>query len=565
MKNQWVKKPEPEAGIVQILRNEVRLPYPLAVILAQRGVNSFDSAKEFFRPELAHLHDPFLMKDMELAVDRVIRAIQNHEKILVYGDYDVDGTTAVAMMYDFLLSVYPNVHYYVPHRYSEGYGISFTGIDYAEENGYSLIIALDCGIKAVDKIDYANQKKIDFIICDHHLPGEVLPAAVAVLDPKRSDCSYPFKGLSGCGVGFKLIQALGTKLNVNKEKIYSYLDLLVVSIAADIVPITGENRILAYYGLMELQKNPSPGLKGLMGEEIAHAGISEIVFNLAPKINATGRLEHASQSVEILISKDEVEIVKIAAQIKTLNIQRKETDGNVTEEAIELIKKNNEEENYSTVVYSEDWHKGVLGIVASRLTETYYRPTLVLTEGSDGEITGSARSVKDFDIYEIIDNCSDLLSRYGGHRFAAGLTMPKENLQKFKEKFESLVKEKIRQTQRIPSIDIDTEIDFSEITPSFLRILKQMRPFGPENMTPVFLTKSLIAGNLKKIGKNGDHLRLTLQDQNRKMFEAVAFGMGDLYRDFQYGKFDVVYSIEENIWKDKVYLQFNIKDVRFAE
>lgn len=565
MKNQWVIKPAPQNDTVRLLMDKVNLPKALAVILAQRGIDSFDSAKEFFRPSLNGLHDPYLMKDMDKAVNRVLEAIEKNENILVYGDYDVDGTTSVAMMYDFLSSVYPNISYYIPDRYNEGYGISIAGIDHAEENSFSLVIALDCGIKAVDKIEYANEKGIDFIICDHHLPGDKLPEAVAVLDPKQPDCNYPFKELSGCGVGFKLIQALAPKLGIDHKELFSYLDLLVVSIAADIVSITGENRIFAQYGIKELQDSPRPGLKGLLGEQAENVDISNIVFNIAPKINATGRLEHARQSVELLISKDEASIKKIASEIVELNTQRKETDGSVTQEAIRLIKENHEEDRYTTVVFSPDWHKGVLGIVASRLIDTYYRPTLVLTEGKEGEISGSARSIKDFDIYEIIDSCSDLLSRYGGHRFAAGLSMPKENFQLFKDKFEALVKEKIRPAQRIPSIEIDTEIKFSEITDSFLRILKQMKPFGPGNMAPVFLTEDLIGGNVSKMGKTGEHLRMDLMDSNQIKFSATGFGMGKFAEDFKYRKFDLVYSIRENHWKGNSYLQFNIQDVKFKE
>lgn len=566
MKNQWVIKPTPSTEIVKLLMDEVRLPLPLATILAQRGVNSYNLAKEYFRPTLSTLHDPYLMKDMEKAVSRVIQAIEKEENILVYGDYDVDGTTSVAMMYDFLKSIYPNVSYYIPDRYTEGYGISFQGIDFAKDNNVSLIIALDCGIKAVDKIEYANEKEVDFIICDHHLPGEKLPKAFAVLDPKRPDCTYPFKELSGCGVGFKLIQALGEKLEISQENILNYLDLLAVSIAADIVPMVGENRVLAHYGIKKLKESPRPGLAILLGEsQKENLKISNIVFSIAPKINATGRLEHASQSVELLISKDQEKISTFAVQINDLNIQRKETDGDVTVRAIEQIKLQQEEDRYSTVVFDSDWHKGVLGIVASRLIETYYKPTVVLTEGNEGEITGSARSVKGFDIYEIIDSCSDYLLRYGGHRFAAGLTMTKENFPAFKEKFETLVKEKIRPTQREPSLEIDTELNFSEINPKFLNILRQMEPFGPENMTPLFLAKNLIGGDIKEMGKKKEHLRLTIMDVETNKFTAVAFGMGELAKDFRYHKFDVVYSIDENNWRGNTYLQLNIRDVRFSD
>lgn len=565
MENQWVLKPLPELETIQLLMTNVNLPKSLAVILAQRDIGSFDSAKTYFRPQLEHLHNPFLMKDMENAVNRVILAIKNNEKILVYGDYDVDGTTSVAMMYDFLGQVYSNISYYIPNRYSEGYGISFVGIDFAKENGFSLVIALDCGIKANEKINYANEKGVDFIICDHHLPGEQTPNACAILDPKQKDCNYPFKELSGCGVGFKLMQALAPLLNIDEQKLFSYLDLVAVSIAADIVPIIDENRVLAHYGIIKLQESPRPGLRELLGKQVENIDISDIVFSVAPKINATGRLEHASQSVELLISTDESNISEIAVRINNLNAIRKEKDENVTTEAIEIIQKNKEEERFSTVVFSPNWHKGVLGIVASRLIETYYRPTLVLTEGNDGEISGSARSVKDFDIYEIIDSCSDLLTRYGGHRFAAGLSMSKENFEPFKYRFEELVKEKIKPNQRIPSIEIDVEIGFDEITNKFLKILKQMKPFGPQNMTPLFLSRNLMGGNIKEMGKDGGHLRLEVMDANKIKFNATAFGMGKYSEDFKYSHFDMVYSIRENHWRGISSLQLYVHDVRFKD
>lgn len=567
MKNLWVLKPKPSELSVELLVNQVTLPYPLAAILAQRGVDSFEKARKFFRPSLEHLHDPYLMKDMDKAVERILKAINSNENIMVYGDYDVDGTTAVSMMYDFLKSIYHNVSYYIPDRYREGYGISFDGIDFAEDNEFSLIIALDCGIKAIDKIDYANEKNIDFIICDHHLPADNLPKAVAVLDPKRKDCEYPFKDLSGCGVGFKLIQALAKKLEIDQQVVFSYLDLVVVSIAADIVPITGENRTLAYFGLEKFRNSPRIGLASLVAEEQRkRADISSIVFSIAPKINATGRLEHASQSVELLISQNPEKIKQFASQIANLNETRKEKDGSVTLEAIQQIKNNREEEHFSTVVYHSSWHKGVLGIVASRLTDSYYRPTLVLTDSGEDEITGSARSVKDFDLYEIIDCCSDLLTKYGGHKYAAGLSLKKENYALLKEKFEKLVKQKIKPSQRKPCIEIDTEIQFHEINDRFRRLLKQFSPFGPENMTPIFLTKNLIGGKIKEMGKEGEHLRLSLYDESSKTeMPAVAFGMGHLKHDLEYRKFDVVYSIEENYWRGVEYLQLNIRDVRFLD
>lgn len=567
MKNQWVIKPKPNERLVNQLMEEVWLPQSLATILVQRGVESFEQAKAFFRPDLAQLHDPFLMKDMDLAVDRIISAIEKNEKILVYGDYDVDGTTAVSMVYDFLNSFYPKIGYYIPDRYTEGYGVSIQGIDHAFENNFSLIIALDCGIKAVEQVKYARTKNVDFIICDHHLPAENLPEAVAVLDPKRADCAYPFKELSGCGVGFKLLQALSQRLEISEDILFDYLDLLVVSIAADIVPIVDENRVLGHFGLKKLLESPRLGLSSLLGEsKRTNLTIANIVFQIAPKINASGRLEHASQSVDLLISEDEKEVALFAEAIATLNDVRKETDSDVTQQAIALIQENQEEQAFSTVIYHPDWHKGVLGIVASRLIETYYRPTLVLTDGNEGEISGSARSIKDFDLYEIIDQCSDLLTRYGGHKFAAGLTMKKENLPAFKARFEQLVQQNIKPIQRKPSIEIDVELDFSEIDDKFLRILKQMEPFGPQNMTPLFLTRNLKGGNLRLMGKNEEHISLTLMDANNVQFHAVGFGMGKHFDEFKFSQnFDVVYSIEENHWKDKVHLQFILRDVRFKD
>lgn len=567
MKNKWEFKPVPQDSTVNLLMEQIHLPKPLAVILAQRGVDDFSSAKTFFRPQLSMLHDPYLMKDMDRAVERIFQAIDKKENILVYGDYDVDGTTSVAMVYDFLKSFYPHVAYYVPDRYTEGYGISRQGVDFASDNDVSLVIALDCGIKALEQIRYAHSKTIDFIVCDHHLPGEELPAAVAVLDPKRRDCAYPYKDLSGCGVGFKLLQALADRLEWEEGKVYEYLDLVVVSIAADIVPMTGENRILSYYGLQKLKDSPRPGLESLLNvNQRTHPNISNIVFSIAPKINASGRLEHASKSIELLLETDAEKVKQFTSEIDEINSERKLTDGSITEKAIRLIREKKEEDRYSTVIYDSTWHKGVLGIVASRLTDTFYRPTLVLTDGKDGDITGSARSVSDFDIYAVIDRCADLLTRYGGHPFAAGLSMPKENLEEFKERFERLVKDRIRPIQRSPTLEIDTELNFSEITPSFLRILKQIRPFGPGNMTPLFYTSNLIGGELDKMGRDKKHLRLSLADPAvRKKFSAVAFGMGELLTDFKYRKFDVVYSIDENHWKGNCYLQLNIRDVRFKE
>lgn len=539
----------------------------LAVILGQREVGSFDQAKSYFRPQLSELHDPFLMKDMDKAVVRIKEAIENKENIMIYGDYDVDGTTSVALMYSFIKSIYNNVTYYIPDRYKEGYGVSKEGIDYADDNNISLIIALDCGIKAVDKVAYAQKKKIDFIICDHHLPGEKLPEAVAVLDPKRQDCSYPYKGLSGCGVGFKLVQALAKENKIPQDKIYNYLDLVVVSIAADIVPIRGENRVLAHYGLKTLNKNPRLGLKMLIPKEArGQINISKIVFSIAPKINAAGRIKQATDAVRLLIAKNEMSARKYVSEINSLNKERKEIDTLITEEALGQIEETKKDQ-CTTVVYDPSWHKGVIGIVASRLTEEYYRPTVVFTKGENGEVVASVRSVKGFDVYEALLECRDLLDRFGGHMYAAGLTMKERNLPNFKRRFEKAVKERITQNQQVPTIEIDTELDFAEITPKFVRILKQFEPFGPENRMPQFLTKGVrSAGNERYMGKNKEHIRLSVfYPSVRKVFNAVGFNMGEKLKRMKTESFDMVYVIEENVWQGKSHLQLRIKDLRFKE
>lgn len=568
MSSRWLIKPLPDAELVSQLQQEVRLPEALAKILAQRNITDFDEAKRFFRPQLSELHDPYLMKDMDKAVHRIQKAIDNQENIMVYGDYDVDGTTSVALMYGFIKSFYPNVSYYIPDRYAEGYGISSVGIDFAKDNDVSLIIALDCGIKAVDKVDYANALNIDFVICDHHLPGKKLPKAAAVLDPKREDCEYPYKGLSGCGVGFKLIQALAKIYKISNDELFSYLDLVAVSIAADIVPITGENRILTHYGLQILNKNPRLGLKMLIPQEVVrNINITKIVFSIAPKINAAGRIKHATDAVKLLMSENEITARAYMSEINSLNTLRKDLDAEITASALNQIKENKEEERFSTVVYNPTWHKGVIGIVASRLTEVYYRPTVVFTKGEDGILVASARSVRDFDVYDALEECSDLLDRYGGHMYAAGLSMNEVNLPNFKRKFEQIVKRNIAQTQRTPTIEIDTALSFSEIDPKFVKVHHQLQPFGPGNMTPQFLTKGLkSAGNERVMGKNDAHLKLDVyQPGVRKVFTAVGFGFGELYKDIKKYPFDMVYSLEENIWQGKSHLQLNIKDIRFTD
>lgn len=567
MSSRWLIKPVPDTELVSQLQNEVSgLPKALARILVQRNITDFDTAKKFFRPNLSDLYDPYLMKDMEKAVQRIVAAIRNQENIMVYGDYDVDGTTSVALMYGFIKSFYSNVTHYIPDRYTEGYGISTIGIDYAKDNDVNLIISLDCGVKAVDKVKYANTLKIDFVICDHHLPGKELPDAIAILDPKREDCTYPYKDLSGCGVGFKLIQALAKEFDVSDTNLYSYLDLVAVSIAADIVPITDENRILAYHGLELLNKSPRLGLKMLIPQEIrGNINITKIVFSIAPKINAAGRIKHATDAVKLLMAENEMSARAYTTEINNLNLRRKDLDAEITDSALLQIRENNEEDKYSTVVYNPKWHKGIIGIVASRLTEVYYRPTVVFTKGEDGVLVASARSVRNFDVHEALEECSHLLDRYGGHMYAAGLSMNEVNLPNFKRKFEQIVKRNIDQVQRVPTIEIDTELSFTEIDSKFVNIHKQFQPFGPENMTPQFLTKNVkSAGNERTMGKDNAHIKLDVfQPEARKVFTAVGFGFGNLYNRMKKEPFDMVYSLEENIWQGKSHLQLNIKDIRF--
>lgn len=585
MEQRWILIEQADKQTVNNLMNCLGVDERIATLLVQRGITTFDEAKVFFRPSIDQLHDPFLMKDMDKAIDRVEQAIIKGEKILIYGDYDVDGTTAVALIYNYLKNFLnkKKIEFYIPDRYTEGYGISYDGIDYAASNGFALVIALDCGIKAVEKIDYANEKGVDFIICDHHRPGDVLPKAVAVLDPKRNDCEYPYKELSGCGVGFKLITALSIRLGRPFSEVYELIDLTAVSIAADIVAITGENRVLAYYGLQEINKNPRPGLeailehtnikrkadetdtKNVLNREIV---ISDLVFMVGPRINAAGRIEKASDSVRLLIA-DKIDFAKkLASNIDNLNTQRREFDNQITEEALEMIKSDPRRcEAKSTVIYNEKWHKGVIGIVASRLTDYYYRPTIVLTRSGD-MITGSARSVKDFDIYDAIDNCSDLLEHFGGHKYAAGLSMKPENLEKFEERFEKYVSEHIDEYDLVPEVEIDTDIEFSDITPKFLRILKQFAPFGPGNMAPVFRTDNVFdAGTSKAVG-NAKHLKLSVyqNDNKENVFSGIAFQKGNLIEDIHAGKpFSICYHLEENFWMGKTSLQLNVKDIKIEK
>ncbi|WP_128330131.1 single-stranded-DNA-specific exonuclease RecJ [Apibacter sp. HY039] len=568
MHNRWLIRPQPDTEKAQKLADELGFPIPISQLLLQRDIDTFNKTKAFFKPSLDELHDPFLMKDMEQATDRIIEALKNNEKILIYGDYDVDGTTSVAMMYLFISSLYENVGYYIPDRYEEGYGISFAGIDYAHENNFTLVISLDCGIKEAEKISYANKKGIDFIICDHHLPDETLPAAKAILDPQRTDCSYPYKFLSGCGVGFKLIQGLSVKLTIPFEKIYSYLDLVAISIAADIVPVTGENRLLTTFGLKQLLHHPRTGLKLFIPKETRETfSVNNVVFGIAPKINAAGRISHASNAVELLIAKNEIDARKIYSQINELNNERRELDANITSEAIQEIVKTGQIQTYSTIVFNKNWHKGVIGIVASRLIEEYYRPTLVFTEGKDKDLVASARSVPGFDIYKALEASSEYLEQFGGHMYAAGLSIKKENFLLFKDKFESIVRETIKENQRTPTIEIDQEISLNVINKRFFKLIKYFEPFGPGNMSPVFLAKNVnFAGNYTLMGKDKSHLKMVVfQNDFNHCFEVIAFKMGHLLPKFEKFSFDMVFSLYENHWQGKTFYQLQLKDVKFNE
>ncbi|MBQ3845247.1 MAG: single-stranded-DNA-specific exonuclease RecJ [Bacteroidales bacterium] len=574
METRWIIAKDVDNQVVRSLSKSLGIDEILANLLVQRGITTYDEAKNFFRPSLEHLHDPFLMKDMDKAVDRLQKAMNDGEKILIYGDYDVDGTTAVALIYTYLKNFInkKKIEFYIPDRYDEGYGISYKGIDYAAENGFGLVIVLDCGIKAVEKIEYANQRGVDFIICDHHRPDDVIPNAVAVLDSKRPDCEYPYKELSGCGVGFKLITALSMRLGRPIEEVYELLDYVAVSIAADIVPITGENRVLAYFGLIQLNKNPRPGIAAVLRQtEQKNAlerelTISDLVFLIGPRINAAGRLEKASDSVRLLLATNKDHAEKLAASINSLNEKRREFDNAITEEALQMIDADEKMRNAkSTVIFNENWHKGVIGIVASRLTDSYYRPTIVLTR-SGNLITGSARSIKNFDIYDAIDDCSDLLEHFGGHKYAAGLSLKPENLKEFSERFEKYVSEHLEEDDLTPELNVDIEMDFTNITPKFVRILKQFAPFGPGNLSPVFLTRNVVDAGFSRAVGNRKHLKLSVMQQGNTdyVFSGIAFQKGDLYeRIHEKEPFTMCYYIEENFWQGKTSLQLNVKDIKF--
>ena len=523
----WTIKPRPEEHKIKHLQEVLGVDEVIAGLLVQRNIETYEQAKAFFRPSLEDLHDPYLMKDMDKAIARIEKAILNEENILVYGDYDVDGTTAVSLVSAYLKSFYANIATYIPDRYNEGYGVSYQGIDFADDNDFSLIIALDCGIKAIDKVAYASEKGIDFIICDHHRPGDELPKAVAVLDPKRADCNYPYDELSGCGVGFKLIQALGVNRNQSITDLIPYLDLVATSIAADIVPITGENRVLAYYGLKVINECPRIGIKAFTKAlKKTKLTITDVVFQIAPRINAAGRIKHGNHAVSLLTESDFNTATKFAVDIDNFNAERKALDKQITQEALQQIETNQEKERYTTVVYDEHWHKGVIGIVASRLIETYYRPTLVFTKSGD-KLAASARSVKGFDVYNALEQCSAHIEQFGGHKYAAGLTLLPENYEQFKAKFEEVVKNTIDERLLTPEIQVDTTLSFDQITPKFYRLLKQLGPFGPQNMQPVFISEQLQdTGYAKCVGEDQSHLRFTARQHNGDSFAGIGFGLG---------------------------------------
>lgn len=568
----WIIREPADRAKVERLAAEVGIDRVLADLLVQRGIETFGEARSFFRPSLDNLHDPFLMKDMDTAVERLHRAVASGEKILVYGDYDVDGTTAVALVYSFLRRFTSAVDFYIPDRYDEGYGVSFKGIDWAADNGFSLLITLDCGIKAIDKVEYAAAKGVDVIICDHHLPEAEIPRAVAVLDPKREDCRYPFDDLSGCGVGFKLVQAYSQRYGVSFESLVPLLDLMVVSIASDLVTMVGENRILAHFGLKQLNENPCRGLLAMVSLsnlEPGHITVDDIVFKIGPRINAAGRMESGRMAVELLTAADAATAMAIGRQINESNNERKNIDREITQEALEMVQSGRCLSNVNaTIVYNPKWNKGVVGIVASRLVEAYYRPTVVLTK-SNGFVTGSARSISGFDLYEAIDSCSDLLENFGGHMYAAGLTLKEENLEEFSRRMDSFVEKHIVKEMMTPVVEVDAKLDFAQINPKFFRILKQFQPFGPGNHNPVFETENVYdAGTGRKVGAGGVHMKLDLiqESQPYHQIPSIAFNMADFYDYIKDGNpFDVCYTIVENYYRGNSSIQLRIRDLRERE
>ena len=570
VEKKWILRECADRQAVRQLSSELGVDPVLAELLVQRGVTTFQQARSFFRPDLADLHDPFLMKGMEEAVSRVHDAVISREKILVYGDYDVDGTTAVSLVYSFLRRLTPAIDFYIPERYDEGYGVSYKGIDWAHENGFKLIITLDCGIKANEKVDYAAERGIDVIICDHHLPENDLPKAVAVLDPKREDCNYPFDDLSGCGVGFKLVQGYSQRYGIPFETLVPLLDLLVVSIASDLVSVTDENRILAQYGLKQLNSQPREGLLAMIhlsGLEPQHLTIDDIVFKIGPRINAAGRMESGRIAVELLTASDEATAIRIGTEINEHNNERKNIDRRITQEALDMVRSGGcLSSGNATIVYNPQWHKGVVGIVASRLVEAFYKPTIVFTQSQGGLVTGSARSVHGFDLYDAIESCADLLENFGGHLYAAGLTLKEENLPAFCERIEKFISGSIIPEMQTPVVDVDARLNFSQITPKFLRILKQFQPFGPGNSAPVFLTENVYDNGMgRKVGAEAGHLKLELIQESHPYhhISAIAFNMASFYEHVKAGNpIDVCYSIVENYYRGTANTQLRIKDLR---
>lgn len=582
MDKRWVMAEKGDAGLISELSKALNINVRLSSLLLQRGITNFDEAKKFFRPDLKNLHDPFLMKDMDKAVQRILTAVEKGEKLMIYGDYDVDGTTAVSLVYSFLRKLTKKIEFYIPDRYEEGYGISYKSIDFASSGGFTLMIALDCGIKAVEKVKYAKEKGLDIIICDHHRPGDTVPEAVAVLDPKQNDCNYPFKELSGCGVGFKLIQAIARVKDIAENTVFAGIDLVAISIAADIVPIVGENRILTYFGMKKLNEKPRAGIASLLksaGVALREGGgkgnyfereisITDLVFLIGPRINAAGRIEHATDSVKLLISHEKDYAEKLGKIINDMNVQRRDLDNSITIEAVEQLRNNVELlERKTTVVFNEDWHKGVIGIVASRLIETFYKPTIVLTK-SNGLVTGSARSIKNFDIYDAIDACSHLLEHFGGHTYAAGLAMKPENLDTFINEFEQYANERLTDEMMVPELEIDEELYISDINAKFFNILKQFAPFGPGNMNPTFVTNNVIdTGNAKLVGKNDQkHIKFSVVHTNRtgNPVPAIGFNLSQHFEKMKKGvPFNICYHIEENNWLGNTSLQLRVKDIKF--
>jgi len=560
----WTLKPKPEANKLAHLKEALQVNNVVATLLLQRGIETYNDAKTFFRPSLNDLHDPFLMKDMDKAVARIETSFLQNENILVFGDYDVDGTSSVALMSSYLKTRTENVATYIPDRYNEGYGVSYKGIDFAHDNDFSLIIALDCGVKAIDKVAYANEKGIDFIICDHHRPGDELPKAVAVLDPKRNDCNYPYKELCGCGVGFKLIQALSSTEGKSIDELTEYLDLVATAIGADIVPITGENRALAYFGLQVINSNPRPGIKAIINQvKKEELTITDVVFIVAPRINAAGRMKHGNYAVTLLTETDFELAEEYAAEIEEFNTDRREADKLITKEALQQIETQNEKERFTTVVYQEDWHKGVIGIVASRLIETYYRPTLVFTKSGD-KLAASARSVSGFDVYNALEACTDYIEQFGGHKYAAGLTLKEENYEIFKQAFENEVSKTIDKSLLTPEIKAEMQIDLPQVNDKLWRIIRQFAPFGPGNMTPIFMSDNIRdTGYGKCVGEDDKHLRITVTQTGKEKLVCIGFGLGDKLDVISNKKpFKTVYSIDENHWQGNTSLQLKLRDIK---